>query len=434
MKKQYLFFLFCIQILSAKEIKITGFFAHKDMAAAYVAIQGAIDKDNKTPEARVTQGEFSFTLPENTKPGVYKLAFGMQEKVYFYWIHTGEKKYHWIFKNKDNKWIMECESTPSYRYLTQYKSEEEKLLKTLGILYDFVGNYPEKESVVYKEALNQLNEKTKAFEVFRTKGISNAPVHVKDVLEQNQIYLYNPLWNEKQLEENFEATFWNSWPKNDDSFYLKPFFQDKLEMFLSNIFENRSLKEEEKFNKAKKRILLTINKFANNPQKNYYYNLMIRYLVMTQQPFYIYLIDPFLDPKSFLSATDAEGYNYRLEQKQLVTQKAPEIKNLEIEKIDKEIIVFVGGNSEYSLAILQKLKQEVQKNETLKITVILFTDNSDSIQNFKILFPFWDVHTYSGTEVEKIIKDYKLFYVPSIFVLNKDRIIKKILTPFESLN
>jgi hypothetical protein len=151
-KKQILVLLawFFILPLLAQDIKISGVFEPKENAAAAVYVLGNIGQDNLLAEAKVVEGVFTATLPINTPKGIYKLAFGMQEKVYFYWLHEGKTNYELTFKNVQNTWQMLSNTGIEHSYLSNYKEKELLQLASLRPLYAFVASYPEKESTLYK--------------------------------------------------------------------------------------------------------------------------------------------------------------------------------------------------------------------------------------------------------------------------------------------
>ena len=424
------------QPVTAQEITITGAFEPKDMAAAYVAVLGNIGQKNVLAESKVSDGKFSMSLPQDTPQGVYKLVLGMQDKVYFYWLHTGQNSYELVFKNSQNQWRMECLSSKAHEYLTNYIQQEDSLMQALSVLYFFTTNYPEKKEKLFTEAQTVLEQKIKNYKEFRTNAIAKAPMYCNDVLTQNQVFIYNPLWDNATLEQNYEATFYDNIPVKDSTYYKKPFFGDKLEQFFSPIIEDKIMSEEEKYINIKKRVLLTIKRLENNPQRNKFYNIMVRYFVNVQYPQIIPTIDTFLDINYLLTPEDRKAYLYRMTQKELIHSKSPPILSESNQIIDfvnqeKNYLVFVGNNTPFSTAVLQQLNMATQNKHNAQVTAILFTDNVESIQNFKNLFPSWKVYPQVGKTAEETIKKYSLSYVPTIFELNKDNIILKIVNPFE---
>lgn len=427
------------QQATAQEISITGTFEPKDMAAAYVAVLGNMGQKSVLAESKVSEGKFSMTLPQDTPPGVYKLALGMQEKVYFYWMHTEQSKYEFVFKSIQNQWRMECLSSKAHEYLTNYIKQEDSLMQALSVLYFFTANYPEKKEKLFTEAQTILEQKINNFKEFRNNAFVKAPRYCNDVLTQNQVFIYNPLWDNATLEQNYEATFYDNIPVKDSTFYKKPFFGNKLEQFFSPIIEDKIMSEEEKYINIKKRVLLTIKRLENNPQRNKFYNLMVRYFSNVQYSQIIPTIDTFLDINYLLTPEDRKAYLYRMTQKELIHSKSPPIVTESNQIIDfvnqeKNYLVFVGNNTPFSTSVLQQLNMATQNKHNAQVTAILFTDNAESIQNFKNLFPSWRVHPQVGKTAEESIKKYSLSYVPTIFELDKDSKIVQLVEPFQKIN
>ncbi len=428
-------FIFFLPV-SAQEITITGCFEPKDLAAATIAVLGNMGQKNVLGESKVTEGKFNISLPQDTPQGVYKLALGMQEKVYFYWMHTGTTSYELVFKNKKNKWYLEGKNNKEYNYLNKTIVKEDSLMEAIGVLYYTIGNYPEKKSKFIIEAKSLVDKKIKEFELFKNNALLEAPLLVKEVLNQNNIYFYDPTWDSETIEKKADAFFWDNIPLEDSNYYKKPFFGDQLDQFFVSTTEDRIMSEQEKNLKIQNKVILIIEKLAQHPQRNQLYNLMVRYFSNIKYPQIIQIIDPFLDKNKLLSPEDVAGYEYRMAQKALINQKAPSIidattnEPLAINIKEKNYLVFLGENSPFSNAIVQQLKIETQNNEAVQVTVILFSDNSESIQNFKNQFPTWKVQTQVLKAAEETIKKYKLSYVPTLFEIDKNNTIVKIRKPF----
>ena len=425
------------QLATAQEITITGAFEPKDMAAAYVAVLGNMGQKNVLAESKVSEGKFSMSLPQDTPQGVYKLALGMQDKVYFYWLHTGQSSYELVFKYQKNKWYIEGKNNKEYDYLNKTIIKEDSLMVAIGVLYYTIGNYPEKKSKFITDAKTLLDTKTKEFQDFRNTALIKAPLLVKEVLNQNNIYFYDPTWDNETIEKKTAIVFWDNVPQNDTSYYKKPFFGDKLDQYFGSYNEDKIMPEQEKYLKIQNKVSQIIEKFAQHPQKNQLYNLMVRYFFSIQYPQICQVIDPFLDKNKLLSPDDVKGFEYRMAQKELINQKAPSILNattneaLTINTKEKNYLVFVGDNTPFSSAVLQQLKTETQNNDAIQVTAILFSDNAESIQNFKTQFPTWNIQTQVAKTAEETIKKYKLSYVPTVFEIDKNNTIVKIVKPFE---
>ena len=304
------------QQATAQEISITGAFEPKDMAAAYVAVLGNMGQKNVLAESKVSEGKFSMSLPQDTPPGVYKLALGMQEKVYFYWLHTGQSSYELVFKYQKNKWYIEGKNNKEYDYLNKTIIKEDSLMVAIGVLYYTIANYPEKKSKLIADAKTLLDTKTKEFQDFKNTALIKAPLLVKEVLNQNNIYFYDPTWDNETIEKKAAIVFWDNVPQNDTSYYKKPFFGDKLDQYFGSYNEDKIMPEQEKYLKIQNKVSQIIEKFAQHPQKNQLYNLMVRYFFSIQYPQICQVIDPFLDKNKLLSPDDVKGFEYRMAQKE----------------------------------------------------------------------------------------------------------------------
>jgi hypothetical protein len=439
-KKQFVIGLLCWLFTSpmqADAITLSGFFEPKDKAAAYIAVLGNIGQKNILGEGKVIDGAFKISIQAPLPEGSYKLVFGMQEKVYFYWVHTGKNQYHLVFKNELNKWRMECTSSEEHSYITKYTKQQDSLLAPMGILYSFMANYPEKKTKLFEDVHAVLLDKIETFKKFRASKIAKAPKYSQEILKQTQIYLYNPLWEERTLEQNFESTFFDAVPKEDSNFYKKPFLGDKLEQFFSATLEDKIQPEAEKYAKIKKKVLLCLEKLATHPQKNYYYNLMIRYFSNAQYPYILPFIDNVIDPTKMITNEDVLFYEFRKSQSTLLGKVAPKIATatgenfLEQTTSTQKIVVFIGGNTPFSQQGLSQLYEKTKTQANVQVYAILLTDNPESRQNFKALFPNW-LHFETTKEViEPIAKAYSLYYTPTLFILDNNNVISKEQLMFE---
>ena len=94
-------------------------------------------------------------------------------------------------------------------------------------------------------------------------------------------------------------------------------------------------------------------------------------------------------------------------------------------------MVFVGENSPFSFSTLQQLKKDTHNRKDITVSAVLFSDNAESKQNFKALFPDWNQYAIGLAYINPIVQNYKLTYSPTIYVLNENNVIIKKKEPFE---
>ena len=261
----------------------------------------------------------------------------------------------------------------------------------------------------------------------------------KEILTHTQTIFYEPQWDTKTIETKYLNTVWDQIPENDSLFYNKPFFVGKLQATFDGLLEDINKTESEKYQAIKKRLTWLLEKLSKHVDKNKYYNLCLRYFGSKGYPYVLSDIDAYLNETQLLSAQDKEGFVYREKQRHLLGEKAPGIKLttadnfLETVTAQKKVLVFVGDNTPFAFQLLESLKKEAATKENTKVVAILLTDNKESIQNFKRFYPTWALAAPNTDDLNNIIEAYKLVYVPSVFVLDKDNTILKQLAPFESL-
>lgn len=421
-------------------INITGTFSPKDRSAAYISVLGNTNsKDPVIAEVKVTDGVFSMQLPANLPLGVYKLGFAWQEKLTFYFVHDGEERYHIDFKNTNNTWTFNSNTGNEHNYLTKYWQQKDSLMTPIGVLYFFAQNYPHKQEAIYKKNNKALNKKVEYFKHFRAKAIAEAPPYSKEILAHKKTVFYEPQWDTATIEANFLNILWESVPKKDSLFYNKPYVLDKLQATFDALLEDSKKTEAEKYEAVKKRITWLLKKLEDHPNKSKYYNLCIRYFGSKGYPYVFNGIDLYLDQTQLLTPQDAEGFAYRAKQHQLIQQKAPPIATsttanfLETVKAEQKILVFVAGNTPFSFQLLNTLKEQTASKENTKVIAVLLTDNAESIQNFKSAYPKWELCTLKNEEVNTIAEAYKLVYVPTVYILDKDNTIIELKEPFAPL-
>jgi hypothetical protein len=285
--------------------------------------------------------------------------------------------------------------------------------------------------------LNELNSKIKAFKQGSMAAQATAPPYSKEVIKQTELFLYEPTLANEALEASFEQSFWDNVPMNDSLFYKKPFFTDKLEQFFGAYLEDKAMREGEKYEKIKKRLLFSIAQLAQHPQKNYYYNIMVRFFANGQYPYVIPVIDKAINPSKMLSPEDVKYYDYRKEQVSLWGKKAPAIATktitnfLDQESASKKILVIVGSNTPFSQQGLALLHAKTKEQKDTKVYAVLLTDNAESVQNFKNLFPSWLHHNVANEEANQLAKTYALYYSPTVFLLDRNNVILQEMPLYE---
>ena len=423
-------------------LRFSGTFIPKDKSAAYVAVYGNEGQDGIIAQAKVTNGKFSMSLPNNLPFGVYMLGFGMQDKVYFYLVHQPKvNAYTVTIENRNNQWTFNSTTGSEHAYLTAYWQQEQALLKPLSILYYFLENYPLRQEAIYENNSNVLKQKIKAFHEFRDAAIAKAPPYSKELLEQNKIILHNPQWTPKERETHFYNTLWERIPANDSNYYKKPYFGDKLEQVFGSILENKQSTEKDKLADITTNLNTLITHLKEDRYNTKYYNLMLRYFMNKQYPYVLSRIDPYINPSELLTPQDSLSYVYRQAQHSLIGQKAKTVLDTKGEEVlkntaeaDRTVLVFVGGNTPLSLEVLQQLDKEINTLQNTKVIAVLLGSTHESLQNFKSLFPNWSHFRIENAEqIQKTVEAYKLVFAPTIFVLDANQTIKKQLGVFETI-
>jgi len=423
----------------AKEIQVSGTFTPKDRSAAYVTVLGNTNQKLLLAQAKVTDGIFSLKLPADLPLGVYKLGFASQDKFNFYLIHDGEYSYHIDFKNVNNSWTFTSNTGNEHRYITRYWKQRDSLMESIRIFYYFAKNYPHKEERIYKKNSTVLNDKVKDFKRFRTQAITQAPLYSNELLTHNKIVFHEPQLDVQTIEKNYLNTLWENLPKLDTTFYNKPYVTDKLQASFDGLLKDRSIKEKEKYQAVKERLIWLLEKLDNQPDKLKYYNLCLRYFASKNYPYVFNTIDNYLDQKHLFTTQDSEDFIYRAKQQHLIQKKAPSIATaldasiFDAVKAERKVLVFVADNTPFSHQLLNGLKEQIATKVHTKVIAVLLTDHTESIQNFINLYPNWTLCTLKNEVINNVVQAYKLFYAPAVFVLDKDNTILELKEPFATL-
>ena len=427
----------------AQEIKLpitfSGTFIPKDRAAAYVVVYGNAGQEGVLAEAKVTEGAFEMQLPDSLAYGVYKLGFGKQDPP-LYLIHQPQvKSYAATIEKKNNQWTLSSTTGSEHTYLTEYWQQEQKQLEPIRLLYYFQQNYPLKQERIYESNQKALKEKINAFKIFRDAAIAKAPKYSKELLQQNKIILHNPKWSTKEREDHFYKTLWARVPKNDSTYYKKPYFVDKLEQVFGTIIDDGKGSEKEKLATITAKLTDVIKYLKDDAYQTKYYNLMIRYFANKQYPYVINHIDPHVIPQKLLTPNDSLSFAYRQSQQLLIGEKATAIINSKGQQVlnavtKKTALVFVGGNTPISLEVLQQFNTEVATLQDTEVIAVLLDGSNESLQNFRALFPKWTHHSIQDADqIQKTVDAYKLVFAPTLFIIDEKGNIQKQLTVFETL-
>lgn len=427
--------------LAAQEISLSGIFEPQDRSPAYISVLGTTKQNKLIAEAKVIQGAFTMSIPQDLPYGVYKLGFSTKDKMQFYWVHDGEKNYYLQFTYHNNDWHFVSTTGKAHTYLSKYWQQNDSLMIGISSLYNFLQTYPHKTEFIYKTASTILDQKITAFKNIEDKAITNAPEYANEVLAQNKIIFYNPAWDEDSIKANYFEELWRSIPINDTLYYNKPFFLDKLTSTFQTLIEDKTKPEIEKYQEIKGQLEWLLPRFSNYAIKQKYYNLCLRYFANNNYPYVLNLIDQYINlQEPLLLEQDTNGFLYRKSQQDLLGKPAPPIISqnnsnaLDNLEASASVLVFVGGNSPYSFQLLNQLQEDVAHSTVYKkVIAVLLTEDEESIANFKNRFATWEVVSITNESVNGLVKSYNLIYAPTIFILDKNKNIEKILAPFERL-
>lgn len=425
-------------LCSAQEdsILIEGTMNPSEHAAAYVAILGNLNQEPILAQSIVKNGAFRIMLSPHIPLGIYKIGFAMQEKVNFYFVHEGLKKYTLDFVHKNTKWFFESNTGNAHRCIASYWKKEDTMLQPVASLYQFVGTYPFKNAILYKDAIQDIDYQLKKYYFFRDSYLRNIPKEAYEILTNTKPMIFPPLWNEKDITDSICNAFGKDIPDNDTNYYKKPFFSDKLNNFFSSILEDKQLDEESRFKKIKEKISCAVQNIQNLSHKDIYYNLMIRFFYNANYPFLVEVLDMQIsDSKNLLSDTDKKYYDYRMAHYKMIKNKKFNYTKLDslIPKGKKDkLLLFVGTYNEPSFKWLQKIKTELE-NSKMQVYTVLFDESAESIQNFKSKFPTWKCIELGNENNIELIENLKLVFTPTVHHLDGNNLFIKEYSLFDRI-
>lgn len=401
-------------------ISVTGAFAPADRSPAYISV---LSDTGIVLEAPIQQGHYHLDLPSSLSQGIYRLAFSTQDKMRFYFIHTGQSSYVIDFVNQDGQWFQVSNSSIEHRYLSQFFLRQDTVLKPLRSLYGFVGSYPEKSSSLYQMALKAIDNKREVYEQFYLQGLSIAPRYTQAILKANKLEIYPVSWTQDSIDDFHEQSYWNQSFLKDTGYYRSPFFIERLDDLFSpyldqtGVFAN--LPEKEKYYQVKKRIKQCLSQWKKSKSFDRYASVVIRYLLNKGYPYLLRYIDSTVSSDGMIAPVDRVQLAYRQAGDSI--RKKMSLSELfctnDIVKDTPNIVLYVGSPTPYGRSVLSQI-DSVSKRDARRVRCILVQYDTESLQNLRSKYPHWSFSTMDGKEIQQWIERHHMYYLPLVYDLS----------------
>ena len=378
-------------------------------------------------------GNFSFTLPNDAKPGAYRATYKLEGAGFVDFIFNKENISFTFHPDYPNQSISFSESKENIVY-KQYLDEISKKQQQLDSLQITALRNPELNlKSDYKTTLSEVISIQNKY-LKHTKRMYVFPF-IKATLRANPSEIKT---SPKEYMTNMNATFFNNMDFSDTTLINSAFLIDRITdyVFYINYTDNK-----EKQNQLFKNSVTTVlSKIKVSPFKKD----VIEFLVAQfQYTLNLELID-------FLLKEHYKKLPERLQNKGFVNEKialfateigrtAPDFtwnnngKNLKLSTLNEAenyVLLFWSTDCSHCLREIPELHKSLQGNK--KVTVIAFSleRNDFGWKNMKKTLPNWH-HVLGLNKWEnKIARTYNIMSTPTYFVLDKN---KKIIAKPEEL-
>ena len=397
-------------------------------------LQGS--KQNYIANADITNGSFSFTLPESATPGVYRMVYDLESRLFVDVLYNNEDivfKFHPKYPKKGIGFKTSKENIVYQNYLKEISSTQEKL-DSLQVAYF---NSSEKDTIktLYQQQQTDLTKTQQHFEL-----TSKGKLAYHFIKASATYYPEKPFDNPQDYLNSIKTHFFDFIDFNDETLLNSTFISDKITDYIFYI--NRSEDAETNIKLQKDAIATVISNIGDNLNlaRDVQEGLLYNFTQQQNIPLAKYILENYYQKLPASLQDVAFRKDIELQLKTVVGNKAPNIlwtenkleKDLySLTKHDYFVVVFWSSSCGHCLKEMPILFNFLKdKPKTKVIAIGLETEESkadwkDISLNFKDF-----IHIYGANKWKnQFAVEYGVNSTPSFYILDTDK--KIIAKPYD---
>lgn len=270
--KQFFFVLFFVwglsysNIIVNDSIRIQGKILNEKKLISGSFCRFAFDK-NEILKFEIKNGLFTFLLPSNIEPGVYRLHLSESKVIFFIDLIVDGKEKNIIFDI--NLYVFESiavfkESIQNFKW-HNYLNSTIKRIKRLDALFNYLSTFHDK-SIDRLVVKTYNKERDKYYDSFN-KFINNNKNNWCGLMVRNRPYYFSNLRKKPILRDFIRKNhFWDDVDSNNPSLINSPLYGDLIDIYLDKYYIHpiETYTDTQKDYNFKKAIDILIEKFSNN--------------------------------------------------------------------------------------------------------------------------------------------------------------------------
>lgn len=434
MYRNLLFLLFFPFIVFSQH-SIKGTFSPPENFTWAVLYQVTPTSKVYTAQARVSEGNFEFKLPENTPKGIYKIVYNVPQEI---------KNFDIIYNAKEDVELTFSEEKGADFIASEENILLEEYMKSMMAIGDELGKSYRKESVnksEVKKLFKKLSETQEKFENL-SKGML-----ASHFIKASKPYMPSKYEGATTYVQNVKKNYFSSVDFSNSILQGSNFLIDRAIAFvmsLSDIDEKGKLM----YHSTIDAIFTNLGETDRGFQKIYLKNMWRNFVENNMPEPANYIADRYLIAIATELQDEALVEHLTLYKNLSIGNKAPDFaweiekdKKLipqtlyELDVADKYIIAFWSSSCSHCLKEIPVLYKSVDrfKNNEFKVIAVGLEDPDSSWKSETYYYPNF-IHVLGlGKWENKIGRDYGISSTPTYFVLDKDKKIIYKPETFEDL-
>ncbi|MCC5924270.1 MAG: TlpA family protein disulfide reductase [Crocinitomicaceae bacterium] len=399
-------------------------------------------------QAQIISDTFALELTQNLAAGVYKLLFlggrDLQEEVLFIFDRKSTDLIIEIDFTGEEKNIQFFNSTENEKWYAYRKSEKKKIFKH-EVLYNFIANYPDKDSKLTKVAIEEIEKVRSDIEKHQNSFVKNNKGTMAALIIENQPYFfYDPIAKRSESRKKEFENYWTNIKTNEPRLINTHVYPEHIIRYVRYYLDQaETLAPLELEIKLKTTIDQIMGLFSENEktQAFAFEFLMNGFREIGQERVLQYLEESYAHiAEQCLDNINKTEFEERMRgyAKLKRGMPAPEIhfsfeQKLSEIKGDTTVLVFWSTECPHCMHMIPKVDEWAKKQQNITIIGISLDTNyeqyMETIQNLPNLKHHADGLGWDGPAV----KEYFISATPSLIVLDKDKNIIDKFDGFEKM-
>jgi thiol-disulfide isomerase/thioredoxin len=389
-------------------------------------------------------GSFYFSFPAEQHPGTYRVYFGRPE---FNNRNAPERmfiEFIWSMENfsiyadlQDIKGSVQFENSLENDVLGEFREFETKYEEKMSAMYPLIDRYPHDDEFFTNASDHFLALQKERAEFITTLSGKHPELYVAGLIKAYLSLILSPEMEGPERMEYLRLHFFDMAPIDQPMLLFSPVYNYKIIEYLSLYRDqnNSYSQQEDAFIEASDIIMANVSADADLR------SFIVEYLLEGFNSFQMervqtYIAENYVDETCTTDAVElaiqrVEGYKKMELGAEATDFKVRSIDNeaVVLSKIqsDYTIVVFWASNCDHCVRMMPKLKEWYQKDRPENVELVAIsidtvkTNWTSYVQDLKL--PWINVHEPLGWE-GKSASDYNVYATPTIFVLDKKRVIR----------